>query len=301
MNENSTMKDKTPTKVRDLKQDEVIVTVDEAGFERAYLVDHVGVEKVSVTLVAGRGAGTSEWTTVLQEQQITLDDSSGTWWSKAPNTVGRLVRAVVSSVRESRAYAVARLDERDAAQAELASLRAAIKAPTLGPVKEQPPAQATASIAQDVAIVGLYEDRTIEHGQVMGHCYHARISSMGGSPVSIEISAEMYAALRGAPPRGSLRLVTTSNKPLSPPLDAEYDADSTLPLGWHWDNVRWPVTPTVSLAMLTAVGPEGEMVALSPSGRWLKIGISDRHDKVWANLERALLPKAKMAAEPQTL
>lgn len=202
-------------KVRDLRNGELIVTTSD-DFERAYLVDFVGHEVVSVTLVGGRGLGTTEWVTAIGEQHITLEDARAgdAWRVEATRDVGRLIRSLVDSVRTANKRAKDRTEERDAARSELASLRAAIKAPDL------------------------------------------------------------------------------SSKRV---MNADYDADSTLPLGWSWANVRWATSPDSTVVLVTAVGPEQEMVARSMAGRWFKVGITDKHDGVWASLEKAIIARNEVS------
>lgn len=79
-------------KTSDLTKDTIIVNVTPDGFEHSYLVDHVGRERVSVTVVGCREQGKKDWAACAAiEQQISLDTS--VFFVLAGPVIGRLVRS----------------------------------------------------------------------------------------------------------------------------------------------------------------------------------------------------------------
>lgn len=199
----------------DLRKNHVIV-VSTLTYDKAYLVDYVGQDKVAVTLIAGRTAGCQVWVAGYSETQIEVLDGDGSWMVLGDIATGRLVRSIAEWARREWASAQARAEERDLAQAE---------------------ANRLANILAEQ-----------EHA--------AHIAEIGG------------------------RVMT----------DANYDADSNLPLGWRWCVRDWPEGQD----LMTARGPRDELMARY-KGRPCRVGVVGDEPFVEA-VERALAAKDRVSA-----
>jgi hypothetical protein len=100
----------------ELKKNHVVV-VSTPTYDKVYLVDHVGHEKVAVTLIGGRSAGGTTWVPGYSETQIDLADG-GPWHIIGDIVIGRLVRSLAEWARQEWALVQSTTESRDLAQAE---------------------------------------------------------------------------------------------------------------------------------------------------------------------------------------
>lgn len=212
-------------KISKLTKDELIVTVTPDGFERAYLVDHVGRERVSVTVVGGREQG-KDWTACAAiEQQVSLD--TGAFFVLAGPAIGGLVRSQAWALADARV----RSDE-----STLGSLPAkAVELPVL-------------------PCASLPDGYRLEDWRPKGPGWpFFAVVDKNGDEFTLGYTPE--AAVKGALSRIEREASGAWTRPL---MQVDYDADSNLPLGWSWGEAEWPGCDRI---LPTAMGPNGERIA----------------------------------------